>query len=315
MRIGETRLLLRWGSTSMNKVVLITGSSTGFGRATAEVLGRRGYTVFATMRDIKRRNAGHRDALEALAAKDKLPIQVVEMDVSDDASVATATEQILKRAGRVDVVINNAGVAALGITEAYTVQKIQSLFEVNFFGVARVNRAVLPTMRRQRSGLLIHVSSAAGRAVLAYFGIYSASKFALEALADSYRFELAPFGVDSVIVEPGIHRTPILEAFQPPDDETRAAEYRPDADFTSRVKAVFDAANASPETPGEVAEAFLKLIEMPAGTRPFRTVPTPAMAPLLEAYNTAAAEIRQTVAQVFNVPELTLLKSSENPSS
>jgi NAD(P)-dependent dehydrogenase (short-subunit alcohol dehydrogenase family) len=263
------------------------------------------------MRDSSRRNAGHREALELLAAKEKLPIQVVEMDVSNDGSVSAAIEQILQRAGRIDVVINNAGVAALGITEAYTIEKMQKLFEVNFFGVARVNRAVLPTMRRQRGGLLIHVSSAAGRLVVAYFGVYSASKFALEALADSYRFELAPFGVDSVIVEPGIHRTPILEAFQPPDDETRAAEYHPDADFTSRVTAVFDAASASPETPGsaEVAEAFLRLIEMPAGTRPFRTVPTAAMAPLLEPYNNAAAEIRQIVAQVFNISELMVLKT------
>jgi NAD(P)-dependent dehydrogenase (short-subunit alcohol dehydrogenase family) len=301
----------------MNKVVLITGSSTGFGRATAELLGRRGYSVFATMRESSTRNAGHREALESLAAKEKLPIQVVEMDVSDDASVSAATKQILERAGRLDVVINNAGVAALGITEAYTIRKIQKLFEVNFFGVARVNRAVLPALRRQRSGLLIHVGSGAGRLVLAYFGIYSASKFALEALAESYRLELAPFGVDSVIVEPGIHRTPILESFQSPDDESRAAEYQPDGDLTSRVKGVFDAANASPETPGsaEVAEAFLRLIEMPAGTRPFRTVPTQAMAPLLEPYNTAAAEIGQIVAQAFKFPELLVLKSSENSKS
>ncbi len=298
----------------MKKVVLITGSSTGFGRATAELLARHGHTVFATMRDTANRNSRHREALESLAVQEKLPIHVVEMDVSADASVLAATEQILKRAGRIDVVINNAGVAALGITEAYTLEKIQKLFDVNFFGVVRVNRAVLPAMRRQRSGLLIHVSSAAGRLVVGYFGIYCASKFALEALADSYRFELAPFGVDSVIVEPGIHRTPILEAFQPPDDETRAAEYRSGGDFTSRVKSVFDAASASPDTPGsaEVAETFLRLIEMPAGTRPFRTVPTAAMAPLLEPYNEAASQIRQLVAQAFNTSELTVLNSSGN---
>jgi NAD(P)-dependent dehydrogenase (short-subunit alcohol dehydrogenase family) len=296
----------------MNKVVLITGSSTGFGRATAEALSRRGYIVFATMRESSGRNAGHREALESLAVKENVALHVVEMDVSNDDSVLAGTKEILNRAGRIDVVINNAGVAALGITEAYTVEKMKKLFEINFFGVARVNRAVLPAMRRQRSGLLIHVSSAAGRAVAAYFGIYSASKFALEALADSYRFELAPFGVDSVIVEPGIHRTPILDAFQPPDDESRSAEYEPDTDYTARVKAVFDSARASPETPGsaEVAEAFLRLIEMPAGTRPFRTVPTPAMAPLLEPYNAAAAEMRQVVAKVFNIFELTALKSS-----
>ena len=168
-------------------------------------------------------------------------------------------------------------------------------------------------MRRQRSGLLIHVSSAAGRIVLPYFGIYCASKFALEALADSYRFELTPFGVDSVVVEPGIHRTPILENFQAPDDESRAAEYQPEADYVAGVKAVFDAANAAPETPGPeiVAEAFIRLIEMPAGTRPFRTVPTAAMAPLLESYNAAADQIRQNAAQAFKVEDLLSLKAKE----
>ena len=295
----------------MGRVVLITGSSTGFGRATAEAMARRGYSVFATMRDSAGRNTSHREALESLAKRENLALRVLEMDVASDESVLSATQEALKSAGRIDVVVNNAGVAMLGITEAYSIAKMQRLFEVNVFGAARVNRAVLPAMRRQRSGLLIHVSSAAGRVVVPYVGIYSASKFALEALADSYRSELAPFGVDSVIVEPGIHRTPILENFQAPDDEGRAAEYRPDADYVARVKAVFDAANAAPETPGseEVAEAFIRLVEMPAGTRPLRTVPTPAIAPLLEPHNLAADQLRQTAAQIFNVSELMALKS------
>jgi NAD(P)-dependent dehydrogenase (short-subunit alcohol dehydrogenase family) len=295
----------------MSRVVLITGSSTGFGRATAEAMARRGYSVFATMRDSAGRNTSHREALESLAKRENLALRVLEMDVASDESVSSATQEALKSAGRIDVVVNNAGVAMLGITEAYSIAKMQRLFEVNVFGAARVNRAVLPAMRRQRSGLLIHVSSAAGRVVVPYVGIYSASKFALEALADSYRSELAPFGVDSVIVEPGIHRTPILENFQAPDDEGRAAEYRPDADYVARVKAVFDAANAAPETPGseEVAEAFIRLVEMPAGTRPLRTVPTPAIAPLLEPHNLAADQLRQTAAQIFNVSELMALKS------
>jgi NAD(P)-dependent dehydrogenase (short-subunit alcohol dehydrogenase family) len=295
----------------MSRVVLITGSSTGFGRATAEAMARRGYSVFATMRDSAGRNTSHREALESLAKRENLALRVLEMDVASDESVSSATQEALKSAGRIDVVVNNAGVAMLGITEAYSIAKMQRLFEVNVFGAARVNRAVLPAMRRQRSGLLIHVSSAAGRVVVPYVGIYSASKFALEALADSYRSELAPFGVDSVIVEPGIHRTPILENFQAPDDEGRAAEYRPDADYVARVKAVFDAANAAPETPGseEVAEAFIRLVEVPAGTRPLRTVPTPAIAPLLEPHNLAADQLRQTAAQIFNVSELMALKS------
>src|SRR5690242_6157712 len=129
-------------SKSMDKVVLITGAGTGFGRATAELLARHRYTVFAAMRDSNGRNSRHREDLESLASKENIPIQVVEMDVSKDDSVSTAIEQILEHAKRIDVVINNAGVAALGITEAYTPKKIQNLFEVNFFGVARVNRAV-----------------------------------------------------------------------------------------------------------------------------------------------------------------------------
>ena len=293
----------------MNKTVLITGCSTGFGRTSAEAIARKGYRVFATMRDSTGRNRSHREALESLAKQDNLPLRVLEMDVTNEESVAAAVRETLNSTEQIDVVVNNAGVAQLGITEAYTIPKMQRLFEVNVFGAARVNRAVLPAMRRQHSGLLIHVSSAAGRLVLPYFGIYCASKFALEALADSYRFELAPFGVDSVVVEPGIHRTPILENFQPPDDESRAAEYQPESDYVAGVKGVFDAANTAPETPGPeiVAEAFIHLIEMAPGTRPFRTVPTAAMAPLLEAYNAAADQIRQNAAQAFNVADLLTL--------
>lgn len=293
----------------MNKTVLITGCSTGFGRTSAEAIARKGYRVFATMRDSTGRNRSHREALESLAKQDNLPLRVLEMDVTNEESVTSAVREALNSAEQIDVVVNNAGVGQLGITEAYSIAKMQRLFEVNVFGAARVNRAVLPAMRRQRSGLLIHVSSVAGRLVLPYFGIYCASKFALEALADSYRFELAPFGVDSVVVEPGIHRTPILENFQAPDDESRAAEYQPESDYVARVKEIFDVANAAPETPGPeiVAEAFIRLIEMAPGTRPFRTVPTAAVAPLLEAYNAAADQVRQNAAQAFNVADLLTL--------
>src|SRR5947209_7111597 len=171
----------------MNKVVLITGSSTGFGRAAAEALALRGYVVFASMREASGGNAPHAAALRSLASRENLALNVVELDVSNDESVAKGVQQVLEAAGRIDVVINNAGIAALGITEAYTISQWQQLFEVNLFGVARVNRAVLPAMRRQRDGLLIHVSSLAGRVVVGYFGLYCASKFALEAMADAYR--------------------------------------------------------------------------------------------------------------------------------
>ena len=297
---------------STKDVILITGSSTGFGRAAAETLARRGYTVFATMRDISGRNASHSHALQELAVREKLEIHVLEMDVTQDASADQAIRRILGKAGRIDVVINNAGIAALGLTEAYTIEQFQQLFDVNVFGVARVNRAVLPSMRRQRRGLLIHVSSAAGRVTPPCMAVYCGTKFALEALADAYRFELSPFGIDSVLVEPGIHRTPILERFITPADQARVADYGSAAEYAARIRNVFDTANQSPETPGtdEVVEAFVRLIEMPNGQRPFRTVPTPALQPLLEPYNAAAADVRQVVAQIFNVPELLVLQQS-----
>jgi NAD(P)-dependent dehydrogenase (short-subunit alcohol dehydrogenase family) len=298
---------------SMDTVVLITGASTGFGRSAAETLARRGYNVFATMRDPRGRNASNCEALQMLAGRDHsaIKIKVLDLDVTQEASVNQAVQQVLDTAGQIDVVINNAGIGALGVTEGYTIDQFQQLFNVNLFGSVRVNRAVLPAMRRRRSGLLIHVSSAAGRAVPPYMGLYAASKFALEALADSYRSELSPFGIDSVVVEPGIHRTPILENMLPPADHARVADYGA-AQYAQRVKEVFDAASNAPETPGpeDVVEAFVRLIETPAGSRPFRTVPTVALQPLLDPYNAVAAELRETVAHVFHVPELMLLRRS-----
>src|SRR5438132_3918262 len=135
---------------SMSTVVLITGASTGFGRAAAETLARRGYTVFATMRDCSGGNAANRETLQSLASRERLALHVLDLDVTHEASVDEAIQDALSRAGRIDVVINNAGIAALGLTEAYTIEQFQQLFDVNVFGAVRVNRAVLPAMRRQR---------------------------------------------------------------------------------------------------------------------------------------------------------------------
>jgi NAD(P)-dependent dehydrogenase (short-subunit alcohol dehydrogenase family) len=296
----------------MNNVILITGTSTGFGRTAAETLAQRGYTVFATMRDTSGRNASTSSELRSLANREGWSLEVLDMDVTNDVSVSQAVHRALEHAGRIDVVINNAGIAALGITEAYTVEQYQQVLDVNLLGVVRVDRAVLPAMRRQRSGLLIHVSSGAGRVVVPGFAVYSASKFALEAVADAYRFELSAFGIDSVLVEPGIHRTPILEKFLVPADQNRVAEYGSTADAVERVKGVFEGASSAPETPGPegVVEAFVHLIETPAGERPFRTVPTAAVEPLLQPYNALAETMRDTVAQMFNVPELTVLQEA-----
>lgn len=202
--------------------------------------------------------------------------------------------------------INNAGFAALGVTEAFTPAQFEQIFAVNVHGVVRVNRAVLPAMRRQRSGLLIHVGSGAGRCVVPAMASYCASKFALEAIADAYRFELSPFGIESVLVEPGIYRTPIFDRVMRPADAARLEDYGAAGEFAERVLGVFQAVIGAPDAPGseEVAETFVRLAETPAGERPFRTVVSAPIEQLLSHYNATAESLRPVVAGIFNVPEL-----------
>jgi NAD(P)-dependent dehydrogenase (short-subunit alcohol dehydrogenase family) len=289
----------------MTQVVLITGASTGFGHDAALALARRGHRVYATMRDVKIRNAKPRSELEGIANAEQLELDVLELDVTSEDSVRRAVETALSRRGRLDVVINNAGYAGLGVTEGYTPEQFQQMFDVNVFGVVRVNRAVLPSMRNQRSGLLIHISSGAGRVVVPAMGAYCASKFALEAVADAYRFELLPFGINSILVEPGIYKTPIFDRIATPADRERVAEYG-NPSFAERVVGVFETAIAQPDNPGttEVVDALVRLVEMDNADRPFRTVVSAPIQSLLEPYNAAAESLRPLVAQIFNVPEL-----------
>jgi len=231
---------------------------------------------------------------------------VLALDVTDQTSVDTAVGTALSEAGGLDVVINNAGVAALGVTEAFTPEQFEHIFAVNVNGVVRVNRAVLPAMRRQRSGLLVHVSSGAGRVTIPAMAAYCASKYALEAIADAYRYELLPFGIDSILVEPGVYRTGIHDRLTKPADAARLRDYGGGADFAERVNGVFQAIVGAPDAPGsaEVVDALVRLIDMDPGRRPFRTVVSAPIQQLLDSYNASAAALRPMVAQIFNVPEL-----------
>ncbi len=180
--------------TIMSKTILITGASTGFGRDTAETLARAGHNVFASMRDPKVRNRVHADALQVKG------IEVVDLDVTDTQSVDHAVAEVVAKAGRLDVLINNAGVASAGVLEAFTDEQATSLFDVNVIGLHRVTRAVLPTLRSQQDGLIINIGSILGRVTFPFFGIYGASKFAVEALTDSYRYEVSQLGIDVALV-------------------------------------------------------------------------------------------------------------------
>src|SRR5260370_28937517 len=206
-------------------VILITGGSSGFGRLIAETLARKGYFVFATMRAVQDRNANAAGELFELAERESLQLRVLELDVTDDASVERSVNAGIGETDRIEVLVNNAGYALVGLAEACTVEQAQRILNTNFLGAVRMNRAILPHMRHRGSGLLVHISSGAGRIALPGLGFYSASKFALEALAETYRYELAPQGIDSVIVEPGAFPTAGIENAEPAAHPSRPSTY------------------------------------------------------------------------------------------
>ena len=249
------------------QVILVTGASTGFGRLFTETLARNGHTVFATMRDPKGKNAKNAAEIEALAKQESLPIHVLDLDVTKDDSVDKAVRAVVDKAGRLDVVINNAGFVTAGLTETITTEQAQRQFDTNFFGALRMNRAALPQMKRQGNGLLLHVSSGAGRLAIPALGVYCASKFALEALAEVYRYELAALGIDSVVIEPGAYPTPIMVDFVPGEDSARRNGYGEVAGVPDKVGASLAGSKANSQ---DIADSVLRIIETPPGQRQLR---------------------------------------------
>jgi NAD(P)-dependent dehydrogenase (short-subunit alcohol dehydrogenase family) len=279
------------------QVVLITGSSTGFGRLFADTLARKGHTVFATMRDPGGRNAKNASEIRTLAEKDSLPIHVLELDVTNDASVERAVEAAVAKAGRIDVAINNAGYCLSGLEEAVTTEQAQRLMDTNFLGPVRVNRAALPHMRRQRSGVLMHISSGAGRVVLPSAGFYCASKFALEALAEAYSYELAAQGIESVIVEPGQYETPVFGNTVKAADEARTNTYGAVKDIPAKVNAALSSTAGDAQ---EVADAVVRIIETPAGEKKLRYFVGPQNFGV-EEINALSKQVQTNVLEAFGL--------------
>jgi NAD(P)-dependent dehydrogenase (short-subunit alcohol dehydrogenase family) len=283
------------------QTILITGSSTGFGRLIAETLARHGHTVFATMRDPAVRNAANASGLRTLAGKENLALTVLEMDVTDELSVDRAVQSCLAQAGRLDVAINNAGYALTGLAEATTANQAQQIMDTNFLGSVRVNRAVLPFMRKQRSGLLLHVSSGAGRVVLPGFGFYCASKFAMEALAESYHYELAGQGIESSVIEPGAYQTAVFGNMVTAADHARTETYGPAAQVADKVNAILTASMANAQ---EVADAVLNVIETPPGQRQLRYRVSPTDLGV-DAINNVCTQVQSQLLDTFGLTNLT----------
>jgi NAD(P)-dependent dehydrogenase (short-subunit alcohol dehydrogenase family) len=279
------------------QAVLITGSSTGFGRLFTETLARKGHTVFATMRDPGGRNAKNAAEIRTLAEKDSLPIHVLEMDVTEDASVERAVDAVIAKAGRIDVAINNAGYYLSGLEEAVTTEQAQRLMDTNFIGSVRVNRAVLPHMRRQRSGVLMHISSGAGRVVLPSAGFYCASKFALEALAESYSYELASQGIESVILEPGPYETPVFGNMVTAADEARTDTYGAVKQIPAKINAALSSVAGNAQ---DVADAVLRIIETPAGEKQLRYLVSPESFGV-DQINALSKQVQANLLEAFGV--------------
>lgn len=252
----------------MSKTILITGTSAGFGKDAAESLAKVGHHVFATMRDVSGRSRA--EAAELLSKG----IEVLELDVTKDGSVDGAFNALHKADAKLDVLINNAGLFASGLSETFIPEQVREMFEVNVFGLQRVTRAALPKMRKRKTGLIINIGSILGRVTIPFLGLYGASKHALEALTESYRYELSQLGIDVVLVQPSAYPTKLYTSLLQPADAGRSAEYGEIASlpaaFNQYIQGVFSGAN--PPNPHDVSEALVKLIAMPDGKRPPRVV-------------------------------------------
>lgn len=184
------------------KVAIVTGSSSGIGYATSLLLARNRFHTYATMRNIEKSAD-----IQEITNKERLSLQVIQLDVNDDASIRNSIKRVERENERIDVLVNNAGYGLVGAFEDLSVEEIKSQFETNFFGVIRLTQQVLPIMRKQKSGTIVNVSSGAGRIGFPGMSAYVSSKFALEGLSESMSYELEPFGIKVIIIEPGVIRT------------------------------------------------------------------------------------------------------------
>nr|AIE94306.1 short-chain alcohol dehydrogenase [uncultured marine thaumarchaeote AD1000_44_E12] len=234
----------------MEKVAVITGTSSGIGFETALALAREGYYTYATMRDTTKS-----DKIKELGQKENLKIDILELDVDDENSVKTAIQKILSQKQRIDVLVNNAGWGLWGCVEDVSIDEFKAQFDTNFFSIIRLIQEVGPTMRKQGSGTIVNVSSVVGRIGFPASPAYISSKFALEGLSESLRFELAPFGVNVVIIEPGVIKTNFMKNLKMAEKAELDTVYR---DITIKVVSGVKMMAEMGTHPKEVANTIVK---------------------------------------------------------
>lgn len=285
---------------SDKKRILITGASQGFGHDTAKALAERGHTVFATMRGVEGKNRKVAEDLRAWAENGGHALHVLELDVTNEASVSAAITKAIQQAP-LDTVINNAGVGTFGVQEAFSTQQVQTIFDVNVLGPLRVNKAVLPSMRKAGKGHIVYVSSGVGRVTMPFLGPYGATKYALEALAEAADMELRPLGIKVSVIQPGAYGTGFVQnAFQP-DDGTLIDDYGPVKQMFEGFNAHFEQQIASGNIgdPKEVADAIVANVE---AEDPALRVPVGAdMKDALDAINGVSAQVQAGLRQAMGL--------------
>lgn len=284
------------------KSVLITGASQGFGLGAARALAERGHRVHASMRDVAGRNAAAAKELTEWAGKGGHDLHVVQLDVTSDESVARGVAQVIDR-GPLDVVINNAGTGVMGIQETFTVEQVQALFNVNVFGVLRVNRAVLPHFRERGAGRLVFVSSGLGRLVFPFLGPYTATKFAVEALAQTAAYELAPLGIEAVILQPGAYGTGFGINSILPADQARAQTYGPVVAMAQGFGRAFEERAKAGQigNPQEIVDAMVQLVEAPRGQVPARLTVGADVKEPVSAINQVSDQVQDRLLKLFGL--------------
>ena len=259
----------------MNKVIVITGASSGFGALTARALSRAGHTVYATMRETTGRNASQVEEAKKFSQENRVDLRTIELDVASQDSVDAAIHQIVKDDGRIDVMIHNAGHMVFGPAEAFTPEQLAELYDVNVLSTQRVNRAALPQLRKQRNGLVVWISSSsAAGGTPPYLAPYFAAKAGMDALAVIYARELSRWGIETSIIVPGAFTggTNHFAHAGSPADAARAGEYEagPYKGFADEVLQGLSSIVPPDADVSAVAEAIVRVVDTPFGKRPFR---------------------------------------------
>jgi NAD(P)-dependent dehydrogenase (short-subunit alcohol dehydrogenase family) len=238
-------------SPTNHKVAIVTGSSSGIGYETSLMLARNGFLTYATMRNLNKA-----ENIKLVATKENLPIRINQLDVTDDISVKNAVQAILSETGRIDVLVNNAGYGLNGAFEDLAMDEIKAQYETNVFGFIRTTQSVLPIMRRQKSGIIVNISSGAGRFGFPGGSAYVSTKFAVEGLSESMSYELEPFGIKVVIVEPGVIRTNFVTVVAKKSQDPNSAY----SQIMQKTATVFESLMANASSPDLVAKVVLNAV-------------------------------------------------------